>query len=100
MRDYIKLMELDFKTKKENSEGLLERLKEFTCMTLKLSNTSSNGGDSMGWETNLTRALTASTYEHINFLRAVQGQRILFMPHSPGIYIALILKQVDDIEFD
>ena len=72
MRDYVKLMELDFKAKKENNEGLLERLKEFTCMTLKLSNISSNG-DTIGWETNLTKALTASTYEHINFLRAVQG---------------------------
>ena len=58
-------------------------------------------GDQNTWETSLTRALNASTQEHINFLRAVQGQRVLFMPHAtPGVYIALILKQVNDIESD
>jgi len=73
---------------KENNEMLLERIKEVTCNTLKLQ----NACDPSGWETSLTRALVASTVEHINFLRAVQGQRVLFMPHSPGIYIALVLK--------
>ena len=52
------------------------------------------------WESGLTRALTACTYENINFLRAAEGVRILFMPHSPGIYIALVLSQVDEIEQD
>jgi hypothetical protein len=81
---------------KENNEMLLERIKEVTCNTLKLQ----NACDASGWETSLTRALVASTVEHINFLRAVQGQRILFMPHSPGIYIALVLNKVSEIDAD
>jgi hypothetical protein len=54
----------------------------------------------MLWETSLTRALTASTYEHINFQRAVEGQRIMFLPHSQGIFLALVLKQIQEIESD
>lgn len=34
-------------------------------------------------------------------MRAVQGQRVLFMPHAqPGVYIALILRTVQEIEAD
>jgi hypothetical protein len=87
MREYVKSLEEEFKIRKENSDNVLERLREFTCMTLRLQNM-----DSTCWETNLTKALTSSAYEQINFMRAVQGQRVLFMPHSPGVYIALILK--------
>ena len=31
-------------------------------------------------------------------MRAAEGQRVLFMPHSPGIYLALVLKNADEIE--
>ncbi len=31
-------------------------------------------------------------------MKVDQGVRILFMPHSPGIYIALVLKNIEDIE--
>jgi len=98
MRDYIRTLETEAKIKRENSEGIIERLKEFTCMTLRLQGSALT--DALTWETSLTRAITASANEHINFQRAVQGQRVLFMPHSPGIYIALVLKQVTDIEYD
>jgi DNA repair exonuclease SbcCD ATPase subunit len=96
MKDYIRVLETEYKQKKENNEGIIERLKEFTCMTLKLQGLT----DALTWETSLTRAITASANEHINFQRAVQGQRILFMPHSPGIYISLLLKQVAEIDVD
>jgi hypothetical protein len=33
-------------------------------------------------------------------LRAKEGSRVLFMPHSPGIYIALVLKNADEIDYD
>jgi hypothetical protein len=46
----------------------------------------------------LTRALTANNLEHINFMRAMEGVRILFMPHCPGVYIALVLKNIEEIE--
>lgn len=36
MKDYIRTLESEYKNKKENSESVIERLKEFTCMTLKL----------------------------------------------------------------
>jgi peptidoglycan hydrolase CwlO-like protein len=36
MKDYIRSMETEYKLKKENNEGIIERLKEFTCMTLRL----------------------------------------------------------------
>lgn len=65
MKEYIKTLETEYKQKKENNESLIERLKEFTCMTLRLQ-----GGalsDALTWETSLTRALTASANEHINF---------------------------------
>lgn len=31
MKEYVKSMELEFRQKKENTESLLERIKEFTC---------------------------------------------------------------------
>ena len=95
MKDYVKTLEAEFKQRKENSENVVERLKEFTYSTLRIQN--DQGGC---WESSLTKALASSAQEHINFLRAVQGQRVLFMPHSPGIYIALVLKQLQDIEAD
>jgi hypothetical protein len=39
-----------------------------------------------------------NNHENINFLRAAESVRVLFMPHSPGIYIALVLKTTDEIE--
>ena len=33
-------------------------------------------------------------------MRANDGVRVLFMPHSPGIYIALVLKNAEDLEKD
>ena len=38
--------------------------------------------------------------ENINFMRAIEGVRVMFMPYSPGIYIALVLKNVEEIEQD
>lgn len=35
MKDYIKTLEAECKGKKESNEGIIERLKEFTCMTLR-----------------------------------------------------------------
>ena len=31
-------------------------------------------------------------------MRAGEGNRVLFMPHSPGVYLALVLKNAKDIE--
>lgn len=31
-------------------------------------------------------------------MRVNEGIRLLFMPHSPGIYIALVLKNANEIE--
>lgn len=33
-------------------------------------------------------------------MKVEQGVRILFMPHSPGVYIALVLKNIEEIEQD
>jgi hypothetical protein len=74
---------------------MLQRIKDSALQTLRL--TSSSDG---AWEAGLTRALNANAYEHINFLRAKQGCRVLFMPHSPGIYIALVLKNAEEIYYD
>lgn len=30
-------------------------------------------------------------------MTATEGVRVLFMPHSPGIYIALVLKNLEEI---
>lgn len=95
MRDYVRTLEMEGRTKKENSDMVIERLKEITSHTLKLP-----GQDMMSWEKTLIRTLTSSANEQINFMKAVQGQRVLFMPRSEGIYIALILKQVQDIDTD
>ena len=70
---------------------MLQRIKALTCSTLNLR-------DLETWENSLARALSASTHEQINFMSAFAGARVLFMPHSPGVYIALVLKSVEDIE--
>jgi hypothetical protein len=31
-------------------------------------------------------------------MRASEGVRVLFMPHSPGVYIALVLRNAEDLE--
>jgi len=69
MKDYVRSLETEYKLKKENNEGIIERLKEFTCMTLRLQGSALT--DALTWETSLTRAITASANEHINFQRAV-----------------------------
>lgn len=89
LKEHVRSLEADHRTRREQSESLLERLREFTPDFA-----------TAGWETSLTRVLTQSTQEHINFLRAAPGQRLLFMPHSPGVYVALVLKQVSDILVD
>ena len=33
-------------------------------------------------------------------MRVSEGVRVLFMPHSPGIYIALVLRNADEIDQD
>lgn len=94
MKQYVMTVENEYKSKtnknKEN-ETIVQRIKELTCSTLNLQNYET-------WESSLARALTMNTQEHINFLRAVEGVRVLFMPHSPGIYIALVLKSADELE--
>ena len=96
MKEYVKNVENEYKVKtsknKEN-ETIVQRIKELTCSTLNLQNFET-------WESSLARVLTMNTTEHINYLRAVEGVRILFMPHSPGIYIALVLKSADELEQD
>lgn len=42
--------------------------------------------------------LYANSYESINFMTAIEGVRIMFMPHSEGIYIALVLKDLEEIK--
>lgn len=95
MKEYLKNVESEYKQKtlksKEN-ESVLQRIKEFTCTALNLTQDS--------WESGLTRAITACTFENINFMRALEGCRVLFMPHSPGVYLALVLKSVEDIDMD
>jgi hypothetical protein len=59
MREHIKVMETELRSKKDQSEGIIERLREFTCNTLKMSEGGALG--LAGWETSLTRALTQST---------------------------------------
>ena len=80
---------------KEN-EAVMQRIKDLACTTLRMS----KSNDFDDWEAGLTRVITANAYEHINFLRAKDGCRVLFMPHSPGIYIALVLKNQEEIEYD
>ena len=70
---------------------MLRRIKEFACSTLQLKQAGK-------WEAGLTRAITAGAFEQINFLRLSEGARLIFMPHSPGIYIALMLKDYKDLE--
>jgi hypothetical protein len=36
MRDYVRTLEMEGRNKKENSDMLLDRLREFTAQTLKL----------------------------------------------------------------
>ena len=74
---------------------MLQRIKDITCSTLRLRSSCD-----ASWEAGLTRAINANAYEHINFLRAKDGCRVLFMPHSPGIYIALVLKNSEEIAMD
>jgi hypothetical protein len=66
MREYAKTLENETNSKKENTESVLERLREFTSTTLRLQSDSL-----VSWERNLNKAIVASTNEHINFLRAV-----------------------------
>jgi hypothetical protein len=33
-------------------------------------------------------------------MRAMEGTRVLFMPHSEGIYIAMVLKNAEEIDLD
>jgi hypothetical protein len=96
MKEYVKNIENEYQmksTRSKENETVLNRIRQFTCSSLKLQSYDS-------WESNLTRALATTSTEHINFMRAVEGTRVLFMPHSEGIYIALVLKGVEDIEQD
>jgi|LauGreDrversion4_2_1035121.scaffolds.fasta_scaffold321474_2 hypothetical protein len=68
MRDYVRTLEMESRNKKENSDMLLERLKEITSQTLKLQ-----GQDIFSWEKSLVRTITSSTTEQINFMKAIQG---------------------------
>lgn len=93
MKDYITTMEKEFKDKTqrhEDYESTINRIREFTYMTTNLK-------DNEKWESNLAKILYANSYECINFMTAVEGVRVLFMPHSPGIYIALVLKNLEEI---
>jgi len=94
MRDHLRSLELETKSRKENSDLIVDRLRDLATTTFKLHD------QQHLWEKTLATAITTSATEHINFLRAVQGQRLVFMPHSPGVYIALVLKQLADIDAD
>ena len=87
----IKDLENEYKQKSNSSDNILARIKELTCSNL-------NVGSYESWETSLTRAITTNTQEHINFQTVGERVRLLFMPHSPGIYIALVLKNHGEIE--
>lgn len=61
------------------------------------------------WEAGLLKILSSSKQDTINFksinfsgLGMVTGvasdNRLLFMPHSEGIYMALVLKNAEDLE--
>lgn len=61
------------------------------------------------WEAGLLKILTSAKKDTINFrsvnfngLGMVTGvasdNRLLFMPHSEGIYIALVLKDAESLE--
>jgi predicted nucleic acid-binding Zn-ribbon protein len=58
MRDYVRTLEMENRNKKENSDMVVERLKEFTSQTLKLQ-----GQDLMSWEKTLVRTLNSSATE-------------------------------------
>jgi hypothetical protein len=59
------------------------------------------------WQECLGQLLLSSKCETIN-IKSVNflgnglagDNRLLFMPHSPGVYMALVLKDADDIERD
>lgn len=93
LKSQLKNRENSPKKGRGDSDVVLQRIKELTCTTLNIQNYDT-------WENSLARALTANTYEHVNFMTAMEGVRVLFMPHSPGVYIALVLKNVEDIEQD
>ena len=78
-------------SQKEN-EAVIKKIKSVACSTLKLS------WDSASWETSLTKALSANALENINFLKVSEGTRVLFMPHSPGVYISLVLRNAEDLD--
>ena len=56
-----------------------------------------NISNNESWEANVTKHIYANSQESINYMTAMEGIRVLFMPHSPGIYLALVLKNLDDI---
>ncbi|CDW86141.1 UNKNOWN [Stylonychia lemnae] len=93
MKDHIKNLETHYQKqtmRTKDSESTLQRIKEFTCMSFNIMNNES-------WENNLTKLIYANSQESINFMTAMEGVRVLFMPHSPGVYIALVLKNFQDI---
>ncbi len=91
IRDFQKENSPNKDKKQGDSDVVLQRIKQLTCTSLNIQNYDT-------WENSLARALNANSYEHVNFMTAMEGVRVLFMPHSPGIYIALVLKNVEDIE--
>ncbi len=58
MRDYVRTFEMEGRSKKENSDMLLERLREFTTQTLKLQ-----GQEVNSWEKTLFRTISSSATE-------------------------------------
>lgn len=74
----------------------------------QVSSSSGNQQDDFMWEACLQRILSSSKRDTINF-RSVNfsglgmatgiagNNRILFMPHSDGIYMALVLKDMDSL---
>jgi hypothetical protein len=63
-----------------------------------------NQQDDFIWETLLVNMMKSSVRECINIKSGIVsglkagGKRMLFMPHSPGIYVALVLKDASQIE--
>ena len=67
------------------------------CPEIDLSNSIGNQQDDFYWESMLINLIRSASKECLNIKSAlVNGSRagdsrMLFMPHSPGIYVALVL---------
>lgn len=67
------------------------------CPEVDLTNSIGNQQDDFYWESMLVNLIRSANTECLNIRSAVVSgakagdSRMLFMPHSPGIYVALVL---------